>query len=91
MLERRSLEEPVRHRQRLPVDQPTSLAGRPCFVANRSPVMRVNDHQRAKVLPVLVVMEHARLVLFPLIRQLERSTDRLRLHVPLWGSSLRGR
>jgi hypothetical protein len=67
------------------------MAGWPWFVANRSPVMRADHHQRAKVPPIPEIVEHDRLVLFPLVRRLGRSTDRSRLHVPLWGSSLRGR
>jgi hypothetical protein len=68
--------------------RPTPLAGRPWFVANQSPVMRANHHQRAKVPPVPKVVERARLMIFPLIRRLGRSTDWSLLNVPLWGSSL---
>jgi hypothetical protein len=71
--------------------RPANSPGRPWFVANQSPVKRVDHHQRAKVPPVLEVMERAQLVVFPLVRRLGRGTDRSRLHVPLWGSSLRGR
>jgi hypothetical protein len=41
--------------------------------------------------PVPKVVDHARFELFPLVRPLGRSTDWSRLHVPLRGSSLRGR
>jgi hypothetical protein len=67
MLQRRSLEEPVHHWQRWSAGRPTPLADRPCFVANQSPVMRANHHQRAKFLHVPKVVECARLV-FPLVR-----------------------
>jgi hypothetical protein len=51
-------------------------------------VMRAGHHQRTKVALVPETVEHARLMLFPLVRRLGRSTDRPRLHVPLRGSSL---
>jgi hypothetical protein len=47
--------------------RPTPLAGRPWFVANRSPVMRADHHQRAEVPPVPEVVERTQLMLFPLI------------------------
>jgi hypothetical protein len=56
MLQRRSLEEP------------TPLASRPWFVATRLPVRMAGHHQRAKVPPIPEVVEHAQLMLFPLIR-----------------------
>jgi hypothetical protein len=45
----------------------------------------------AKVPLIPEALEHAWLLMFPLIRQSGRSTDRSCLHVPLQGSSLRGR
>jgi hypothetical protein len=38
------------------------------FCGQSAPVMRVDHHQRAKVIPVPEVVEHSRLMLFPLIR-----------------------
>jgi hypothetical protein len=67
------------------------MAGRPWFVAIQLPMMRAGHHQRAKVPLVPEALEHASLVLFPLVQRLGRSTDRSHLHVPQWGSSLRGR
>jgi hypothetical protein len=48
--------------------RPTLLAGRPWFLVNRSPMMRADHHQRAKVPRVPEVMERGRLMLFPLFR-----------------------
>jgi hypothetical protein len=45
----------------------TKMASRPWFMANQSPVMRVDHHQCANVPLVPEVMEHARLMLFPLV------------------------
>jgi hypothetical protein len=70
------------------VGQPAS---RPWFVANRSPVMRDNHHQCAKVPLVPEVMERTWLVLFPVVRRSGRSIDRSCLYIPPRGSSLRGR
>jgi hypothetical protein len=41
------------------------MASRPWLVANRSPKMRANHQQRAKVPPVSKVVKRARLMLFP--------------------------
>jgi hypothetical protein len=48
-------------------DRPTPLAGRPWLVANRSPVMRADHHQHAKVPPISEVVECIWLVLSPLV------------------------
>jgi hypothetical protein len=73
-------------------DRPANSPGRPTMVCGHSPpsVIRVGHHQRTKVPLVPEAVERARLVLFSLTRRLGRSTDRARLHVPLWGSYLRG-
>jgi hypothetical protein len=44
------------------------MVSQPWFWANRSPVMRANHHQRAKVPPALEAVEHAQFVIFPLVR-----------------------
>jgi hypothetical protein len=67
MLQRMSLKELACHQRRWPASQSTPLAGQPWFVANQFPVMRAEHHQRAKVPPLPEVVEHARLMLFPLI------------------------
>jgi hypothetical protein len=42
-----------------PTGRPTPLTDRPWFVANRSPMLRADHHQRGKVPPVLEVVERA--------------------------------
>jgi hypothetical protein len=59
MLQRRSLEESARHRQRWLTGQPTPQAGRPLFLVIQPPVMRASHHQCAKVPLVPEVMERA--------------------------------
>jgi hypothetical protein len=66
--------------------------GRPAMVCGQSvPHGEGQSPPACHCSPVPEVVECARLVLFPLVQQLGRSTDRSRLHIPLWGYSLQGR